>query len=308
MIQQIGFVGLGAMGLPMLTNLAKEQIFHIHAFDLSEAPFAALSTLRTWGRTLFRADTLDALSKCETVITMLPDSCATNRVIEGGNGAPGLITILRSGATVVDMGSSDPAETMRLVPLLADAGIALVDAPVSGGVAKARVGDLAIMVGGDVAMVERLRPILSRMGQQLIATGKPGAAHAMKALNNYVYAAGLLATVEAVAIAQRLDLDTDIFADVLNNSSGRNFATETKLRPFLLPRNYAGGFALRLQAKDLALADGLQALANVEAPQLHLCAELWAQAAAALPTDADNTEIQRFILARSDMTQQEPRP
>lgn len=296
------------MGLPMLMNLAKDRELRLLAFDLSDAPYVHLAQQGALGGSLLRANTLADLSQCETVITMLPDSRVTSRVIAGDDATPGLRQILRPGTMVIDMGSSDPAETMRLAPLVADQGIALVDAPVSGGVAKARGGDLAIMVGGDAAMVERLRPILSRMGRHLIAAGKPGAAHAMKALNNYVYAAGLLATVEAVAIADRLGLDTDIFADVLNSSSGRNFATETKLRPFLLPRNYAGGFALRLQAKDLALADGLQSLAGLDAPQLRLCADLWARAAAALPEDADNTEIQRFIPDRAPKTEQEPKP
>lgn len=284
------------MGLPMLLNLALDRQLIIQAYDTSDAPFESLKSAPAFGRTLFRALTQDDLRQCTTVITMLPNSRITNAVILGQDGGAGLAHSLQRGSTIIDMGSSDPAETMRIFPILAECGIRLVDAPVSGGVARARSAELSIMVGGDDACVEQLRPILSRMGNQLIATGKPGAAHAMKTLNNYVYAAGLLAAAEAAAIAEAMELDTSVFTDVLNASSGRNVATETKLRPFILPRHYAGGFALALQAKDLAIASRLQSLSGIEAPQLELCAALWAEAVQALPESADNTAIHQFIL------------
>ena len=136
------------------------------------------------------------------------------------------------------------------------------------------------MAGGDAADLERARPLLSRMGATLIPTGAVGSAHAMKALNNYVYAAGLLAASEALLIARRMGLDLDVFTDVLNASSGRNVATETKLRQFIVPGSYAGGFALALMAKDLRTADALQAHAGVRVGQLSLCAGLWQRALA----------------------------
>lgn len=292
---KIGFVGLGMMGLPMLENLAAAPDLEILAFDTAEAPFHALAAHPAWGRTLSRAGSLQALAGCGTVITMLPNSTVTNAVVAGSDGRPGLWHVLERGATVIDMGSSNPADTRALAAQLAPAGITLLDAPVSGAVAKARAGTLAIMVGGHAADVARVRPLLERMGSQVIPTGQAGSAHAMKALNNYVYAAGLLAVSEAMLIAEGMDLDREVFADVLNASSGRNVASETKLRQFILPRRFEGGFALRLQAKDLATADALQALSGVQAPQLSLCAELWQRAAAALAAQADNTEIYRFL-------------
>jgi 3-hydroxyisobutyrate dehydrogenase len=92
-----------------------------------------------------------------------------------------------------------------------------------------------------------------------------------------------------------MDLDLDVFTDVLNASSGHNVATETKLRQFIVPGTYSGGFALALMAKDLRTADSLQALAGVSASQLSLCAELWQRAREALPAGADNTEIHRYL-------------
>lgn len=293
--QKVGFIGLGVMGLPMAQNLARSRDLEIHAFDLSDKPFAVLERHEAWQQSLFRAETIAALGQCQNVITMLPNSKITSEVIEG---AGNLLDSLAPGATIIDMGSSDPAETRRLQSLAVQRQIALIDAPVSGALAKARSGELAIMVGTDAHTLEALKPLLSGMGRQIIATGQVGSAHAIKALNNYVYAAGLLAVSEAVAIAQKLGIDVEILAEVLNASSGRNVASETKLRQFILSGHYSGGFALRLQAKDLATAASLQNLSEFDAPQLQLCAELWSKAAAVLDPGADNTEIHKFLLQR----------
>lgn len=300
MRRKIGFIGLGMMGLPMLENLATAPDLQILAFDTAAAPFATLASHAAWGDTLHRADTLAELAECAIVITMLPNSPITNLVIAGDAHHRGLVDILAGGATIVDMGSSNPGDTRKLADTLAARGIALVDAPVSGAVAKARAGTLAIMAGGDPAHVAAVRPLLEYMGDTLIETGAVGSAHAMKALNNYVYAAGLLAASEAMLIAQRMDLNAEIFARVLNASSGRNVATETKLTQFIIPRTFNAGFALRLQAKDLATAAGLQTLADVEAPQLTLCATLWKQAIETLDPRADNTEIIRYLESMQD--------
>ncbi|SSW70063.1 NAD(P)-dependent oxidoreductase [Achromobacter agilis] len=293
MTLKIGFVGLGMMGLPMLDNLARGgDDFDILAYDRDPARLDRLAAHPAWNRTLRPAADLRALAACDVVITMLPDSTITNAVIEGEDG---LAAVMRAGSVLLDMGSSNPAETLRLAPRLRAVGVTLIDAPVSGAVAKAAAGTLAIMVGADAAGLERVRPVLSRMGASLIHTGAVGSAHAMKALNNYVYAAGLLAASEALLIAQRMDLDLDVFTDVLNASSGRNVATETKLRQFVVPGTYNGGFALALMAKDLRTADALQALAGVSATQLSLCTALWQRAREALPAGADNTEIHRYL-------------
>lgn len=302
MRRKIGFIGLGMMGLPMLENLATAADLDIMAYDTTDAPFATLAGHAAWGTSLRRADTLDALAECQIVITMLPNSPITNAVVAGEAGQRGLVDILSAGATIVDMGSSNPGDTRWLATLLAARQIALVDAPVSGAVAKARAGTLAIMAGGNAAHVAAVRPLLEHMGETLIETGAVGSAHAMKALNNYVYAAGLLAASEAMLIAQRMDLDADVFARVLNASSGRNVATETKLAQFIIPRTFNAGFAMRLQAKDLATAAGLQALADVDAPQLTLCAALWKQAIDTLDARADNTEIIRFLEGARETT------
>ena len=300
MRKRIGFIGLGAMGLPMLENLARGNQYEIYAYDLSDTPFVNLERHPSWATSLFRAQDFAEFSCCQTVILMLPNSAVVNSVVLGGKGMSGVANALQPGALIVDMGSSDPIETQRLAETLKPLGIRLVDAPVSGAVAKAKIGELAIMVGARGDELDAVRPLLSCMGSSIIACGDVGSAHAMKALNNYVYAAGLRAVAEAVLIAEKSGLDTTVFAEVLNASSGRNVATETKLKQFILPGEYAGGFLMLLQAKDLATADRLRMQSGIEAGQLAACTALWTQATEAMP-DADNTAIHQYLRNVSGM-------
>lgn len=288
-MKKLGFVGLGMMGLPMVENLTQVESLQTYVFDQRAEASAPLHTHPAWGQRLFAATSLAELAKCETVITMLPNSDITNKVVEE------LATLLPPGTLVIDMGSSNPTATTQLAALLERSGIDMVDAPVSGAVVKARAGSLAIMAGGKPEAVARALPLLEQMGSAIIQTGGIASAHAMKALNNYVYAAGLLAASEALLIADRLGLDKSIFTDVLNASSGKNIATETKLKQFIIPQTFNGGFALRLQAKDLATADALRTHTSVNAPQLAQCTRLWEKASTTLDMDADNTRIYQFL-------------
>ncbi len=145
------------------------------------------------------------------------------------------------------------------------------------------------------ALNARAEPILREMGAPPIRTGPVGSAHAMKALNNYVSGAGLLAAAEAVHMAAALGLDTAVFTDVLNASSGRNVATETKLKSDVLTGRYAAGFQLGLMRKDLETAGTIAAETGFDAPGLSLCRDLWAQAVASLGPRVDNLEIHRFL-------------
>ena len=307
MRERVGFVGLGVMGLRMLENLLGDEALEIHAYDTSEEPFRRLERHDAWGVRLFRAADVAALAQCRKTILMLPNSRVTNEVVLGAGERTGLGAVLASGADIIDMGSSNPLETRRLAELLAGRGVHLTDAPVSGAVVKASNGTLTIMVGAaaDSPTFDRLRPLLSRMGTTLLPAGGVGAAHAMKALNNYVYAAGLLAVSEAELIARRLGLDSQCFARVLNASSGRNVASETKLEPFILTGRYADGFALRLQAKDLAIADALRVESGACAEQLAHCCALWSDALEAMP-DAANTAIHLYLKGKSDVVDKNP--
>lgn len=291
----LGFIGIGMMGLPMAAAVARAG-HSILACDSDPARLVLLadecgpeSRVHT---TLLVAE---VGARCRTVVLMLPTSAHVGDVVLGTNG---LAETLSPGSLIVDMGSSIPSETRQLAATLATRGLRLMDAPVSGGVAKARRGRLAILVGGAEADVEQVRPYLQAMGETLLRTGAVGSAHAMKALNNFVYAAGLLATVEATRMAEAARLDLDMFAAVLNASSGRNVATETNLAQFILPGTYAGGFRLGLMAKDLETAATLAEETEIEAIALEACRTAWRRALEQLGPDADNTEIHRTVAKR----------
>ncbi|MBR0649668.1 NAD(P)-dependent oxidoreductase [Roseomonas terrae] len=287
----IGFIGLGMMGLPMARSLIARS-FRVLGCDTSEAARAAVAEGAPEGAATFAATPAAVAAGAEVVVLMLPNSRVIASVMEGEGG---LLAALRPGMLVIDMSSSEPGETRRLAALAAERGAMMADAPVSGSVAKAKTGTLAIMVGGDDATFARAEPVLKGMGEAIIRTGTVGSAHAMKALNNYVYAAGLLATAEALRMGEALGLDLGILTDVMNASSGRNIATETKSRQEIISGRYAGGFQLGLMRKDLDTAGSIAAETGFPAAMLALCCERWAEAVAALGPKVDNTEIHRFI-------------
>jgi 3-hydroxyisobutyrate dehydrogenase len=151
------------------------------------------------------------------------------------------------------------------------------------------------MVGGEDADIERARPLLAAMGRDIFPTGPLGSGHAMKALNNYVSAAGLAAASEAVLIGQRFGLDPNTMVDILNASTGRNNATENKLKQFIVPKRYTAGFTMGLMAKDLRTALETAEATHTPAPLAAACIALWNQAEAKLGPAADHTEIARYL-------------
>src|SRR5205085_10149250 len=168
---------------------------------------------------------------------------------------------LPKGALVVDMSSSDPAGTRALGTALEARGVGMLDAPVSGAVVGARDATLAIMVGGEQKDYEKAKPILAAMGNQIFHVGPLGAGHAVKALNNYIGAAGTLAGFEALLVARAFGLDPKPMLEAINASTGKNSTTERKIPRDILTGTFASGFKLALMAKDVGiageLADGL---------------------------------------------------
>ena len=283
----IGFVGIGRMGAPMAECLARAG-WPVKVFDLRRevlAPFEGRD------RVTVAAGLAEAVEGAALVITMLPDGQAVRAAVLGEGGLAGAMA---EGAVLADMSTSYPLETTRLAKELSGAGIVLVDAPVSGGVWRAELGQLTIMAGGEQAALDRIEPALSAMGK-VYRTGPLGSGHAMKVLNNYLSASGLAAACEAVLIGRRFGLDPDLMADVFNVSTGRNNATEVKLKQHVNSGRFASGFAMGLMAKDLALAADLARDLGVEAEGLAACAGLYERAVEALGGGADHTEVMRLI-------------
>ncbi len=290
---RVGFVGLGHMGRPMAARLCQGGL---SLFVADKDPVALAGFTKAFDVQV--PEGLEELGRaCDMVITMLPDGEDVRQVMLGTGDGDGdnIASGLSPGAILMDMSSSAPMATRGLGRELADLGIAMIDAPVSGGVARAEDGTLAIMVGGEGAIIETCRAVLALMGRSILATGPLGSGHAMKALNNYVSAAGLTAASEALLIGQRFGLDAAVMVDVLNQSSGRNNSTENKINQFVLNRSFASGFSLGLMAKDLGAAADLARQTESFAPLAEACSKLWSEAEAAIGGDADHTALVQYF-------------
>jgi 3-hydroxyisobutyrate dehydrogenase len=281
------FVGLGQIGRPMALRLTQAGI---DTLGYDRAPAAGAAFAAEGGRAT--NDPAGAAAAADVVITMLPDGRAVEAALFD---APGIAHALRPGTTVIDMSSCNPDGTRRLAATLADRGVTLIDAPVSGGVARARDGTLAIMAGGDAAAIERVRPVLAAIGGTITHVGASGAGHSVKALNNYVSAAGLVAVSEAIHLGMRQGVAPEVLVAVLNASTGRNNTTERKALPFMIPENYAAGFSLALMRKDLGTAAGMAEALGISPPLLGPMAALWREAEGALPDGADHTAMHAFL-------------
>jgi 3-hydroxyisobutyrate dehydrogenase len=262
------------MGAPMSNNIARAG-FVVRSFDRNGKGSCASAR--------------EAAQGAEALITMLPDGAAVREAVLEA------LPSLAPGSVVIDMSSSDPASTRALAAALHPRKIFILDAPVSGAIAKAKDGTLAIMVGGDKEVLEQVRPVLAAMGTDIFHVGPLGAGHAVKALNNYLGAAGTLAGFEALRIAQAFGLDPQPMLEAINASTGRNSTTERKIPQQVLTGAFASGFKLALMAKDVGIAAGLARDLKVAAPYLEKTLALWRAAQKALPAGADHTEIYRFL-------------
>lgn len=285
----VGFVGLGMMGLPMAERLSAaglDLVVHDQRPDIAQTFAAdhgasAASTLADVGRA------------CGVVITMLPNGEIVRAVASGQGDS--LIAGAEPGMVLIDMSSSEPTGTQTLGEALARHAVEMLDAPVSGGVPKAVSGELAILVGGPDDVVARCRPLFEVLGSKVFHTGALGTGHAMKALNNLLSAAGLLATAEVISMGSRFGLDPALMIDVLNASTGRNNSTERKFGPYVLSGSYDSGFSLDLMVKDLGIALTVAHTTQTPSP---LSEEVRARCAAAqdaLGPGADHTEVARWV-------------
>jgi 3-hydroxyisobutyrate dehydrogenase len=201
---------------------------------------------------------------------------------------------LRKGAIVVDMSSADPSGTRALGTALEAHGIDMLDAPVSGAVVGARAATLAIMVGGNKNIFQKTKSLLQALGQQIFHVGPLGAGHAVKALNNYLGAAGTLAAFEALLVARAFGLEPKPMLEAINASTGRNSTTERKIGRDVLTGAFASGFRLALMAKDVGIAARLAEDLRVETPYLKETLRMWRDAQKTLPAGADHSEIYKY--------------
>jgi 3-hydroxyisobutyrate dehydrogenase len=285
---RVAFLGLGAIGTPMARHLAVPEL-----------------DLVVWNRTIARADTFAAETHArvattpamaardrDIVITCLPVSRDVESLLDGPDG---LLSTMQSGAVLVDCTSGDPATSRRIAQRLAAQGIAFIDAPVSGGVAGAVQGALTVMVGGDIAVLDRVRPVLERFGKRIVHCGVVGTGDALKAVNNAMLAMHIWGTAEGLVALEKAGVRADVALDVINASSGRSNASMNLFPERVLTRAFPRTFRLALLDKDVGIAAELAREQRVPSPLLQLTAELFRMAHDELGEVADHVEAVRMV-------------
>ena len=315
-LRRIAFLGIGNMGTPMAGHLVHKG-FDVAVFDLRADVVAAFVRDRG-GRAA--TSPADAARGAQAVITMLPDGKAVRTAVlgpMGDAGAQGGIGLqpnndgrsspmapavqgLAPGGVVIDMSTSDPADTQALGADLAARGFACVDAPVMGGVLFARDATLDIMAGGDPVQVERVGPVLAALGRKVFVCGPLGSGHALKALLNYVNACALANMLETLVAGAKFGIDTGVAVEAMQAMcTGRNHPLDKKLIPQVLTRGFGTGMAMGLIAKDVRIAIETARAAGAATPLGDCVAGLWEAAAKELGGRLDQTEIVRYWESRA---------
>lgn len=277
-ISKVGFVGLGAMGSVMSPLLVKAG-YQVFGYDII-ANIDESSGVK-------QLDTLDDFAQFDSIIFMLPNSKIVSEVVTK-------LLEINTKSILIDMSSSDPRETKKLGKIISSRGLKFIDAPVSGGVSRAKTGDLMIMAGGKEEDLEIVKDLLSVMGTVQFA-GPLGSGHAIKALNNYVSAAGLIASFEALATARSFGIEPENFLKIINGATGKNNTTEVKLDKFVVSEKFNSGFALDLMVKDVSIAHSLIKDLSSDNPLSNDVRNYLSKSLDLLGGNPDHTEVYKVI-------------
>jgi 3-hydroxyisobutyrate dehydrogenase len=290
---RIGFIGLGNMGAPMARNLLRAG----HELRVFDVFLDRTGRLVAEGATA--AETPSGVTEgAEAIVTMLPAGREV-RAVYGGQG--GLIETAAPGTLLIDCSTIDVATAREIAALARENRLAMIDAPVSGGVGGAEAATLTFMVGGPEAEVERARPILAAMGKAVIRAGEAGAGQAAKICNNMILGISMIAVCEAFALAEKLGLDHQALFDIASKSSGQCWSL-TSYCPVPGPvpaspanRGYAPGFTAQMMLKDLDLAQEAARSTGAEAELGRHAAELYRRFVESNGSGTDFSGIIRMI-------------
>lgn len=242
---RVGFIGLGTMGAPMARRLLEaghDVVVHNRTREREE-PLAALGAGRA-------ASPRECAAGREVVFTMVSDTPDLEQVVLGEAGA---VHGLERGAVLVDMSTVSPAATRRIADELRGRGVAMLDAPVSGGSEGAQKGTLSIMVGGPAEALERVRPLLEVLGRTITHVGDSGAGQVAKAVNQVIIAGTYASVAEGMALAMKAGVDVDALLRALAGGAAQSWVLENRARN-MLTGEYPLGFRTRLHRKDLGIA------------------------------------------------------
>jgi len=272
-MSRIAFIGLGNMGAPMALNLVKAG-HHLTVHDLVPA---AVRTLTQAGARE-AASAAEAVAGAEVVITMLPAS----RHVEGLYLGDDLLAHVDGQSLIIDCSTIAPDSARKVAAAAQARGLAMLDAPVSGGTGGAAAGTLTFIVGGAAEDVQRARPVLEQMGKNIFHAGPSGAGQVAKICNNMLLGILMAGTSEALALGVASGLDPQVLSDIIAKSSGRNWATELYnpwpgvMEHAPASKGYAGGFGVDLMLKDLGLAAEAALSARSAVPLGELARNLYA--------------------------------
>ena len=293
-MKKIGFIGLGNMGGPMATNLVKAGL-EVIGFDLLEE---ATRKAKQNGIQIAK-DAASTVKNVDVLISMLPASKNVESLYLGENG---LLTKLDTSILIIDCSTIAPDTAIKVANQAKDLDLAMVDAPVSGGVVGAQEATLTFIVGGATENVEKAKPLLENMGKNIFHAGDVGAGQVAKVCNNMLLAIHMCGTAEAIALGVKNGLDASVLSEIMRKSSGGNWSLEV-YNPYPgvmdtapASRNYEGGFLNKLMAKDLGLAREASKSTNSKTPMGDLARELYQELISLGYADLDFSSIQKKYL------------
>jgi len=292
---RVAFLGLGAIGTPMASHLAKAP-FELTVWNRTEAK---ASEFVSHNNAKIARTAAEAVKNAEVVITCLPSSREVHDLVFGKSG---IASSIPEGALFIDCTSGDPATSLLISESLATRNVDFVDAPVSGGVKGAVAGTLTIMCGGSTEAIERARPVLETFGKKIVHCGTIGSGDAVKAMNQALLAIHIWSGGEALATLAKLGVTASVALEVINGSSGRSNTSENLFPERVVGRAFPRTFKLALLDKDIGIAADISAENDVPTPLIDLAAELIGQAHAALGEEADHVEAVRVIEERAGVT------
>ncbi len=282
----VGFIGLGNMGFPMAARLL-DAGHRVTAFDMRRDAVERFVARGAQGA----GSVKEVADSVETIFTSLPTPAIVRAVATGPDGVIAGSKVKR----FVEMSTTGSKTAVEVGAALRARGITMIDSPVSGGVAGATKGTLAVMVSAPQADFDLLKPLLDQIGKVFFVGEKPGLAQTMKLVNNYLSATALAATSEAMALGAKAGLDASLMCDVINTGSGRNSASQDKFPRSILPGTFDFGFSTGLMTKDLDLCAEESEHLGVPMSVAEAVHALWHKTLDREGADSDFTTIARYV-------------
>ncbi len=281
-MDKIGFIGLGNMGRPLADRLIKN--YQLYAFDLNKNN---LQYFTNKGAVACSSPS-EVASNVKYIFLCLPTSKIVEAVVNGDNG---LTVSAKRGAYIIDMTTGEPEITRKISNSLEEKEINFIDAPVSGGPKGAHQGNIAVMVGGTESQFAEIKPIMDDISSNIFYAGKIGSGHSIKAGNNLLNLICRMATFEIISLLVKDGVDPKKAVEIIQKSSGRNYATEITLPDNILSGKMIQGFSAGLMKKDAGVATKIANLNQVEIPLGKLSQELLQNTIDEFGEDADMSNV-----------------